>query len=181
MCGCSFKSDCVYGSWLLDDVENPFADSFFIPPPTSGSQKTHSAHLCLGEVLKGDSPILRSCGLDWLLITSTAHLAATTCWTALILILPHFPGRVLPVSGLVSAWCRSTRTPVGKGKDIEQLKVLRSSNYMCSTVYLGKRSHFSPTCHFWRQGFEFLIFLHCHHYLFDFYQGVATGGLTGMM
>ena len=36
-----------------------------------------------------DLPILRSFGLDWLLMTSTAHLAAIICCTASILIGPH--------------------------------------------------------------------------------------------
>ena len=52
------------------------------------------------------SPIRSSCGKDWLLITSTAHLAATTCWMASILIRPH-PLPWLPVL----VWCKLTRTP----------------------------------------------------------------------
>ena len=35
-------------------------------------------------------PILISCGRDWLFITSIAHFAAKTCWTASKLMGPHW-------------------------------------------------------------------------------------------
>ena len=47
-------------------------------------------------------PILSLCGRDWLLITSTAHLAARTSWTVSMLSRPH------PLPSL--SW-RSTKTP----------------------------------------------------------------------
>ena len=49
-------------------------------------------------------PILSSCGRDWLLMTSTAHLAARTSWTVSMLSRPQPWSRVW-------LWWRSTRTP----------------------------------------------------------------------
>ena len=73
-------------------------------------------------------PILSSWGSDWLLITSMAHLAATTCWMASILIVPH------PSDPPRSSWWRLTKTPKVKNNyNIKSVKreIKKKMNILC--------------------------------------------------
>ena len=80
-----------------------------------------------------DLPMRNSCGKDWLLMTSTAHFAATTCWMASIFIKPHSP--VLPL--LAWLWCKLTKTP----EKIIENKVNTSGFFL---IWTSTRS-FSPS------------------------------------
>ena len=85
---------------------------------------------CL-RLITVDSPICSSCGKDWLLITSMAHLAATTCWMASMLMVPHPPTPWL--------WCKLTKTPEDESDD-------ENMHMNCSIEYLNIMPKKKRTC-----------------------------------